>query len=304
MNESELYYVSTRGLLKSCDYYSHKPCTSIDKLYGYKQISISDFDNLGRIPVIHVCTTAFRDFLKQMFPKIPCRFILVTNDGNVCVPYELFESTAEYNKFINNKKLHHWFSENLMVFHPKISKIPIGLDYHTISNNDHEIMGEKMTPHQQEQMIEQIRQNSHPFWARIKKCFANFHFTTYTNEYGINDRQIAIDKLKPELIYYQETPLHRGATWELQSEYAFVISPYGLSIDCHRTWEALILGCIPIVLASKIDNIYEDLPVLIVSKWEDITIDLLMITINNFKDREFNYEKLTLNYWKNIIQNI
>jgi hypothetical protein len=32
--------------------------------------------------------------------------------------------------------------------------------------------------------------------------------------------------------------------------YAFVASPYGGGPDCHRTWEALILGCIPIVKSS------------------------------------------------------
>ena len=33
--------------------------------------------------------------------------------------------------------------------------------------------------------------------------------------------------------------------------------------DCHRTWEAVLLGSIPIVRPSGIGNLYKDAPILI-----------------------------------------
>jgi hypothetical protein len=54
-----------------------------------------------------------------------------------------------------------------------------------------------------------------------------------------------------------------------QIKYAFVISPHGNGLDCHRTWEALCLGCIVIVKKSPIDTLYTDLPVLIIDNWSD-----------------------------------
>ena len=33
-------------------------------------------------------------------------------------------------------------------------------------------------------------------------------------------------------------------TWRLFAQHAVVASPMGMGLDCHRTWEALALGCI------------------------------------------------------------
>ena len=42
-------------------------------------------------------------------------------------------------------------------------------------------------------------------------------------------------------------------------KHKFVISPPGNGIDCHRNWEALYLGCIPIVLDSYfVRNVFEE----------------------------------------------
>jgi hypothetical protein len=87
------------------------------------------------------------------------------------------------------------------------------------------------------------------------------------------------------------------------TKYAFVLSPHGNGLDCHRTWEALILGCIPIVKRSLLDSLYEDLPVLIVYNWFNVNESLLNSTIKKFKSKVFNYNKLKLEYWINIIKN-
>lgn len=76
-------------------------------------------------------------------------------------------------------------------------------------------------------------------------------------------------------------------------------------MDCHRNWEALCLGCIPIVKSSKIDSLYENLPVLIVDDWKLITKSLLNSTVNDFRKKwnndGFNMEKLKLSYWVKLI---
>jgi len=43
------------------------------------------------------------------------------------------------------------------------------------------------------------------------------------------------------------------------SQYAFVASPPGNGLDCHRTWEAMYLGCVPIVLRSYMTSFYEEI---------------------------------------------
>ena len=72
-------------------------------------------------------------------------------------------------------------------------------------------------------------------------------------------------------------------TWNKQKDYSFVICPHGGGLDCHRNWEALCLGCIPIVKTSPIDKLYSDLPVLIIKDWHIITQELLNDTLSVFK---------------------
>jgi hypothetical protein len=59
-------------------------------------------------------------------------------------------------------------------------------------------------------------------------------------------------------------------------EYKYIISPPGNGIDCHRNWEAIYCGCIPIVLKSNFTrNIYSGLPVMLINDYSEINISLL-----------------------------
>jgi hypothetical protein len=46
-----------------------------------------------------------------------------------------------------------------------------------------------------------------------------------------------------------------------------VLSARGNGLDCHRTWELLLLGSIVITRTSPLDPLFEDLPVAIVKDW-------------------------------------
>ena len=177
--------------------------------------------------------------------------------------------------------------------------IPIGLDYHTMITNT--IWGDTTSVIDQETQLELIKRDCLHFSKRTVMCYANFHFLMST-KYGKYDRQDAYDNIDKSLVYYEPEKINRLSTWITQSNYAFVISPHGNGYDCHRTWEALILGCIPIVKTSAIDVLYEDLPVLIVSDWKDVTIELLHSTIDSYKQKVFNFNKLTLKYWMDMVR--
>lgn len=57
---------------------------------------------------------------------------------------------------------------------------------------------------------------------------------------------------------------------EMLSNSAFVLSPPGNGADCHRTWEAIYLGAIPIVLKKYWPFSHLELPVLAVEDWSEI----------------------------------
>jgi hypothetical protein len=85
------------------------------------------------------------------------------------------------------------------------------------------------------------------------------------------------------------------------AKYKFVISPHGNGLDCHRTWEALALGCFPIIKSSELDDMFQELPVIIVSSWNEITQEFL----NKYKNLPtfiLYQEKMYMNYWINYIK--
>ena len=265
---------------------------------------LSGYIRQGKIPVIYVCGSSFAHFLQVMLPHINFKFILVTGDCDEDVPNEIIYNKKVFEDFLELDRLHHWFSQNLILKHKKLSHIPIGLDYHTMVNNN--IWGNTMSCFEQEKLLKNFVDNNKPFYERKEMAYANFHFLM-TTKHG-SDRKDAFNKLTDDVVYYEKEKVSRFKTWEAQSEYAFVISPHGGGYDCHRTWEALILGCIPIVKKSAIDDLYEDLPVLIVNSWSNVNLNLLKETIDKFKkmeiDGKFNKAKLTLEYWKNKIHSI
>jgi hypothetical protein len=297
MHENNNYYVSSRGLLKSCDYFSLTPNSSTRQLINYPQLEkIKNIKN----PSIYICSSAIAHFINTMLPLINFQFILVSGDCDETIPQEIL-TPNNFNNLINNKRVLHWFCQNMTLDHPKITRIPIGLDYHTL--RDRPLWGPISTCKEQEKMLQMIKAKSLPFYRRNIKCYANFQFSMNT-KLGY-DRKDAFQKINKELVYYEENKVTRLITWNKQKDFAFVICPHGGGLDCHRNWEALCLGCIPIVKTSPIDNLYKDLPVLIVKRWKDIDINLLNNTISQFKEKyennKFNMEKIKLSYWTNLI---
>ena len=287
VNENDCRFVSSRGILKSCDIHSSMPISSISELINYH------WDNLKPGSTVYVCSSAIGQLAVNL-DKIHYPIVLVSGDADEDVPTQIFASEQDFLSFIENPKILHWYAQNGVIKHPKFSKIPIGLDYHTMSQGDSH-WGPQICPFNQEKLLESIRQNAAPLSQRILKAHANFHFLM-TTKYGA-DRVRAKELISPNLVNYETRRVDRETTWKNQSKYAFVVSPHGNGLDCHRTWEALCLGCIPIVRTSPLDSLFDGLPVYIVKDWSDVTEENLKRVLNDFSQRPFDLNRLTLRYW-------
>jgi len=297
--ENLCYFVSSRGLLKSCTFHSLNPKSSCNNNYlylGYMLASGKMFHGMS----IYVCSDLLRFFVSKILPKIQYKFVLLSGDSDLNVPKEALTG-SEFNNLTQNSYLLKWFTQNTQFQdHPKIIQLPIGLDYHTISNNPNSswvTLGEGTKPRFQEEILMNLRQQMKPFYERIPKIYVNFSTTSDR----FKQRENAFKQIHNDLLAINQKFIKRTETWKNITNYSFVLSPFGNGMDCHRTWEALCLGAIPIVCAPNFRKMFEGLPVLIVSDWSQITRELLDSTIEEFKTRQFNYEKLTLQYWKNKI---
>ena len=298
MSETDCQYISSRGILKSCDIRSLVPHSSIQVLYQYNQSLESGKDG----DVIYLCSMAVK-YNIGLLKSLKYKFILVTGDSDITCPNDMFASMDEFAAFAENPRLIHWFSQNCYVRgHPKLTGIPIGMDYHTLLADNHHYWGTQTSPIDQEKWLKRIRAKSPPFSARNMKCYDNFTCTNRLarRQFGA-DRLDAIAKIPADLVYSEPNLVPRITSWKTQSEYTFVISPLGNGLDCHRTWEALLLGCIVIEKTSPIDYLYKDLPVWIVHDWKNVYKESLVEKMAEFKEKETNsaflWEKLNLEYW-------
>ena len=83
-----------------------------------------------------------------------------------------------------------------------------------------------------------------------------------------------------------------------------MVSPEGGGMDCHRTWEALALGCIPVVKRSAFSDLFQNLPVLIVDDWSDINPQMLGNALALYASTPFNKQELTMLYWADKISKL
>lgn len=131
-----------------------------------------------------------------------------------------------------------------------------------------------------------------------KLCYMNFN--TQTNK----DRQKYYEILSKR-DYINTKMIGNGGDYKSYINdlitHKYIISPPGAGIDCHRHWEAIYLGTIPILINSHfVQNIFKDLPVLILDSYDEITEELL---INKYNDIIIKQKQFT-DYWKNIILNV
>lgn len=101
----------------------------------------------------------------------------------------------------------------------------------------------------------------------------------------------------------QNTLLHPSEYFKSLPDYKFVISPEGNGIDCHRHYEALLAGCIPIVeyhlgIAGK----YGDCPILYTRDYSEITPEYLEAKYTEMIDKEYDFSRLFLSSYSPRLQ--
>jgi hypothetical protein len=298
--ENECKYISVRGLKRLCTFKSNTYIsdTQNGKEFLQNMLNSKMFDGMS----IFVGSDYLQYFVSSILDKIKNKFILVSGTSIKTCPVEVLDQ-GSFLKLINNKYLIRWCSQNNVIQHyPSIIQIPLGLDYHAVYNDPKkwEKIADGKFPVEQEKYLIDVIQNSKPFYDRINKIYVNFD----VNADRFGQRKDCLKKISSSLLQMYQQKLKRTQTWINTTKYAFVLSPYGEGMDCHRTWEALILGSIPILKSKKFVNMFKDLPVLFVDDWTDINQKILDDTIEKFKNMNFNYDKLTLDYWKQVVFSI
>jgi len=211
-------------------------------------------------------------FFTQYHPSIAHSYILLTHNSDHSAP-------GPFTSYLNDSKVLAWFAQNLEgESHPKLHPIPIGLANRHWPHGDPLVFSS---------LLSLAKKQNRPYL-----CYMNFAPSTYPKErpyvWNLFSSQpwCVVSNVKPLASYLQDL-----------SDSKFVLSPRGNGLDCHRTWEALLMGAIPIVRSSSLDPLYSDLPVLIVENWEMVTESYLEEQHIVLKQKAYNLDKLFIEYW-------
>lgn len=145
------------------------------------------------------------------------------------------------------------YAQNLMEPVPLVTALPIGLENRWLSNHG------ALRHFKSTQVVKPEN--------RIQKILCSFALET--NRVDRHAAFRALSRCREAVFPGKLSPKnYRRAL----SEYAYVACPPGNGLDTHRVWEALYLGCIPVVLDSEMTRQFRQLqlPIHIVSSYSEL----------------------------------
>lgn len=223
----------------------------------------------------------FPQFFKEMHPKIKHPYIVVS--AGEC----LDQMMDEYKEYLDEDKVIAWFGvhpNKMAMRHPKFRPLPLGVI---------------QDPYHYDRR------------GRLNKYFKELRTTT-EKEYLVY-MNFACQDTKPERQRLRKRFLHEPYCKHAEKiefkEYlkqmaqsCFTLSPKGLGPDCYRTWEAMLVGSIPVVKRSCLDPMYEGLPVLIVDSWDQVTEEFLKEAYKKMTSKKYDIKRLYATYWTDQIK--
>ena len=217
--------------------------------------------------VAFVKTDFIYEFFEKIAVKIKFKFKLITHNS----AYDINESRARY---VNLPNLTEWYAQNVNFIHPKIKSIPLS------------IMNARW-PCGNVESIQEIKDLN---ISKSHLLYCNFDSNTNPSSRNIVSKRF---QGKNFVLSAQRKPF-KDYLMDLKSSH-YVLSPNGRGVDCHRLWETLLMGSIPIVEKSINTSFYKHLPILIIDDWSQVNEKFLLKKNNKFKN--INPEECYLNYW-------
>lgn len=225
--------------------------------------------------VVFINSHLIHYFFRNLHPRISTPYVLVTHNGDLHID-------KPHTRYIDQKILH-WFAQNVVTQHPKLTPIPIGLENLFYFN------------HGATYLFDDLKKKRF-----VKQPKLLLDFSRHTNAVI---REPIFQKFKNHpLVHVLQGRLSAPRYLEQLAHHQFVLSPPGNGLDCHRTWEAMYVGTVPIVEKSVTMDSFEKLglPMLVVNDWHQVMkltgpkLTRLYEEIQNNCDRS----ALNFEYWQ------
>ena len=219
-----------------------------------------------------------REFLQGPATRIQSRFSIISHNGDPNVDASVAALLPRNVCFL--------FTQNGLAVNERVIPLPIGLENKRLHYNgithDFDIL-RKRKPTKRPRILSAFTVGNNP-----------------------KARQEAVDALsrsrQNDFLPRTDSRAYRKRA----SEYMFIASPPGNGEDCHRTWEAMYLRCVPIVLRSTLTESFQKrgLPLLVVSSFLEAAklSEQDLQTIYERMDPLMSSEALWFGFWENLIK--
>ena len=222
-------------------------------------------------------TSSDLDTFSGLLDMLTYPLVLVSTDGDRSIPSELLSETVQ--NICESPFIVKWYTQNYDDNDTKYEKIhpyPIGLDLHSKNENVEDILKSL---------------NNHRGWSqKHNKIFCDT--ANGWDRFGGQRKRVGeILSHNKSIADTLESRVSQDEIWKLYSRYHFVVSPPGGGWDCHRTWEILLLGSVPILKTSPIDSMFYDLPVIILNDWDELQFsnkDTIFAWLKQVEPKRFN----------------
>jgi hypothetical protein len=239
-------------------------------------------------------------FTETVLPTIHRPFVCLVTGEDITLPNQVdprwqdqhYKSIIRkfYDSIVNHPLLLHLYIENRDEAHEKTSSLPLGLNPRDFPGGNVDFI------------LDYVSSVPEPMMNRPLKAIC-IHRDRPGDRMIIN--KFRDSEWKENVITGTHYILW---TWyNILRSYPFIICAHGGGVDpCPKIWEALIIGCIPIIKHSAMDDVYKQFPVVFVDSWDKDTIQTVNLEkwrneyAKYFDDPELRKEwrhKLYLNYW-------
>lgn len=230
-------------------------------------------ENVQEGDTIFIDYNCLQDFGLRILPKIQTKIILITANYGYGADHPM---PGPYDWILNDSKIIAWFVQNIdRAPSQKLIPIPIGIANKYWDHGDTDLL------------------STYIALSLSKKEKSTFCYVNYT----LLPNRIECTKHFHKMGFSLTEPKSFGGYLQDLSDSIFVVSPPGNGLDCHRTWEALLMGCYPIVLSTTLNPLYEKLPVVIVEDWNEVTHPFLKKKYHTLKDLSWNRNLLYAPHW-------
>lgn len=197
------------------------------------QHTYPNHDPITRGDVVFVKTDFLSWFLDNRKSEAP--FTLVTGVS------DLSPTPDQCRRILVNPNIKRWIGCNIARSDPKIIKLPIGV-------------GEPERPNGNHETLVRLHTGRIPWSEKLDDVCVPYHGGTHESR-----------TLQPTLLKLDFEDYMRAI-----SQYKFVVCKRGNGLDTHRVCETLLMGSVPVIQHSGLDDMYSQWPCLLVDSLDTI----------------------------------